>query len=149
MKEAFLNNYFCGVFSSLSDNGLEIEKQLNEMGKDIGQRVALLTNFQVEDDFNSLVYRIVFEFLPNLYETDRKIEKVQKNENEILFLIYEQTPLFPSFNSSENSICPSSLFAGVVESILNIFNMNLEVLAYNAPVEEYHYQVVYVIKNKL
>lgn len=147
MQNVFINCYFCGILKYLQENcDCEAEKELNSLGKDIGRRLSLLFDFKIENDINSLIYRIVFEFLPNLYEADRKIEKMEDNEDSILFLIYEKQPLITSVTFEEKDFCPASLFSGIIESILNILNENLKVFAYNKPSNEYPAQVVYIIK---
>lgn len=150
MQNVFLKHYLCGIVKYLQEsNKLDAEKELNNLGKDIGKRFALLNGFKVDNDLSSLIYRIVFEFLPNIYETERQILKLEENEDSILFLIYEGYPLLPSVDPIRNTFCPSSLFAGIIESMLTILDENLKVFAYNKPSQELPLQVVYAVKRSL
>jgi hypothetical protein len=82
MQNTFLKHYLCGIIGYLKDNNCDTEKELNSLGKDIGKRFALLNDFKIDNDLNSLIYRIVFEFLPIMYEAERQIEsnKLLKNK---------------------------------------------------------------------
>lgn len=130
MKNIFLKYYFCGVLKYIQKgNENDYEKELNLIGKDIGQRIALLYHFKREKEIESLLYKLVFTLLPSIYQANRRIEK--SSDPKILYYIYENEPIFEDFNYKDQLFCPSSIIAGVIEVLLEISGFNFKVIAYN------------------
>lgn len=147
MKSAFINNYLCEVLRFLQNHSQEdLEREVNDVGKDIGRRLAMILDFHVEDDLNSLIYRIVFELLPQLFQAERRIEAMENNPDNIIFLVYETKDFLKLSSSAESSFCSSSLIAGIIEAILRIFDSKLDVVAHNPGQNDNVNQVIYAVK---
>ncbi len=139
----FTKYYFCGVFKYIrKGNKLDLEKELNLIGRDIGQRMVLLTHFKRDFELESLLYRIVFTLLPCLYPAERIIEK-SKNST-VMFYIYENDAAFD--DCTDQSACASSIISGVIEIVLEISGFDFLVSAYKSANEDK--RVIYMICEK-
>ncbi|KAM0681772.1 hypothetical protein GINT2_000287 [Glugoides intestinalis] len=144
MRNLFMKYYFCGLFKYIqAKNGKELEKELNQIGKDVGERLALLLNFKQDKELDSLIYRIVCIVLPELYQTERTIERGEAKSS-VSYYIHEKGAVFESFESKDGTFCPSTIISGIIQSILEISGFSYEVLAYNS-VEDDMKKVIYTV----
>ncbi|ELA41005.1 uncharacterized protein VICG_01964 [Vittaforma corneae ATCC 50505] len=144
MKSLFTKYFICGLFKYLQKgDGGKLEQQLSFLGRDIGQRIALLTRFKRDRDLDSLVYRIVFVLLPCLYPADREIAKGE--DPALPFYIHESSPAFEDFDYQDPSFCASAVVAGIIEMVLEISGFEFQVLAYNCQNGDEKKKVVYTI----
>lgn len=143
MKSLFMRYELCGLLRYLQKEGRpDLESDLKEIGRDIGQRIALLARFKRDRDLNSLLYRIVFVLLPSLYQADRSIEK---GDEKFPVYIHEAGPVFNDPSHESSSFCASAVIAGVIEVVLEISGFKLKVLAYNYAAADGKRTVVYTV----
>lgn len=137
MKDFLLRYYLCGAIKYLKNT--DIEERLKSIGKDMANKIVLVYDFKIDNDVESLLFRITFDLLSIIYKTKRTIEK---SEIKNVYYLIEQDPLFDLYNSSEN-ICIESLFSGIIENILEFSGFSSKVTAHKYSGEN---KIVYEIQ---
>ena len=136
------------IQDSVSKN-INAERSLHHTGVCVGMRLLELLRFSREIDLSGLLYKITYILLPQIYETDRKVECLRDKEN--TFVITEKAPLVSTHISQPemcSGFCADSLIAGIIEIAVCATGYKGVVTAYTEIAEDASVKAVYLIEVK-
>lgn len=123
-------------------NKSNIEANLHSLGKKIAPFLIEMYDFERDIELDSLIYKVTYSFLPQIFQTQRKLGKKENS-----YVIYENIPLFMSYMSiPHEGFSADALIAGIIERVINASGFDCKVSAYTAPEEKLLRKTVYLIE---
>lgn len=125
----------------------DVEKALHHTGKLIGMKLLEIFEFRRDNDLNNLIYRIVFNLLPMIYETNRKVDRFK--DSNMNFIITELNPIFGKFISlpqNNKDFSADAMIAGVIEGAICASGFICKVTAYKSPEDNQRVRTVYYLE---
>ncbi|RVD93202.1 transport particle complex subunit [Tubulinosema ratisbonensis] len=142
ISTTFLSFLASEIIQQLINNQSNLESNLHHLGKKIAPFLIELYDFERDIELDSLIYKITYSFLPQIFITQRKLGKKDNN-----YVIYENVPLFMSYMSIPyEGFSSDALIAGIIERVVNASGFECSVNAYTAPEEKHPRKTVYLIE---
>lgn len=147
MRETFLKYIWMAAWEQVPDDGRDLEEEMKVIGYDMGKLLIILRGFQPENSIEALLFKIAYNLLPALYESERYIEK--STDDRDVFLLSELTPLmnrYISLPEEHTTFSCDAITAGIIEAVLRASGFSSDVTAHNAGTAPSPDRVVYFIK---
>ncbi|KAM0674165.1 Trafficking protein particle complex subunit 5 [Gurleya vavrai] len=124
ISSSLFTAFSCSLISNYLSNSQDTEKSLQTLGQKISLPLLQLFTEKRETNLIFLLQNLAFNFLPNLYTSNRHIKKVDSET----FVLYEDSPLFSRFVSNDSLFCADAIVAGIIEEYLKAsgFENNVE-----------------------
>lgn len=135
------------IIQDLMSEGRDIERALHQIGRKTGMKLLEMFRFDRDVDLPSLVYKITYSLLPQIYESGRKAESLKDKEN--VFVITENEPLFGMYmqpSESNSRFCADTVVAGIIEMAICATGYRCSVNAYISPTESPFQNTVYIVE---
>lgn len=142
MPTSFLSFFVSEIIQQLIKKSLPLETSLHSLGRRIAPYLIEAYKFDRDIDLDSLLYKITYTFLPQIFQTTRRISKKENS-----YFIFENVPLLMSYMSIPNEgFSADSLMGGIIERVINATGYDCKVSAYTAPEEGMPRKTVYCVE---
>lgn len=138
----------CGMIEYLAEQKKDVESELKAVGYEMGIKLLEVHRFERETHLPTLLYRLTFDFLPNVSASDRRIEWVE-DESRNMYLLTDLDGVFSRFVSVPaewEGFSADSLVCGVIQAVLMASGYSAEVHAFLKPTERLSNRVVFQIR---
>ncbi|KAM0671783.1 Trafficking protein particle complex subunit 31 [Ordospora colligata] len=128
------------------ENADDTEERLKEIGYEVGIRMLEVYRFEREVHIPTLLYRVAFDLLPHVNNSDRRIEK--SNTTDGTYIIMDMDGIFSRFMSvpqSWDAFCADSVVCGLLEAAFTASGHQADVVVFPRPTEKYPNRVVFQI----
>lgn len=146
MRQEFLKYMLAGTLSFIAEGQEDAEAALKELGYEMGKLLVAQKDFRQESRADLLLYRIVYNLLPSVYNTKRELSRSETDRD--VYLIDEHSPLMNSCVSlppGHASFSCDAIFAGVIEFVMRASGFRASVSAHNNESASKPDKVVYVV----
>ncbi|KAI5176587.1 trafficking protein particle complex subunit 5 [Pancytospora epiphaga] len=150
MRETFMKYIWMAAWEQIPDDRPNIEEEMKKIGYDMGKLLIILKGFRQESTIEALLFKIAYNLLPGLYQSERYVEK--STEEDGAFLLSETTPIMNSYISlpeEHSTFSCDSITAGIIEAVLMASGFSTEVTAHNAGTPTEPNKNIYLIKQKV
>lgn len=137
----------CGVVDRLMEQRRDVEKDLKALGYEVGIKLLEVCGFKKEIHIPTLLYRVTFELLCLVSDSDRKIEKAKGEDR--TYLLTDPDGVFSRFMSVPSEwegFSADSIVCGIVEAALMASGYGSEVIAFPRPTEGLPNRVIFQIR---
>lgn len=137
----------CGMIEYLVEKEKDVEAELKSIGYEAGIKLLEIFRFERELHIPTLLYRLTFDFLSGISDSEKKIEKVEGEDD--VYLLTDLDSMFSRFISVPpewEGFSADSLLCGVIQAVLMASGYNSEVVAFQKPTESLPDRVVFQIR---
>lgn len=113
------------LLGHIQNNKEDTETYLHDLGVNIGYKLTYILTTRRETNLILLLQKLAFEFLPELYQTKRRLTR-----NESCYVLFEDFSPFNEYNSN-GSFCVDSFVAGIIEAFMLSNGYKSSVTAYD------------------
>ncbi|ADM12620.1 transport protein particle complex subunit [Encephalitozoon intestinalis ATCC 50506] len=136
----------CGIVEYLLEQKKDVEASLKTIGYEIGIKLLEVCNFEREVHIPTLLYRIAFDFLSLVGDSDKRIDK-SEDSDKTYFLTDADGVLsrFMSVPTEWDGFSADSVVCGMIEAVLMASGYRSEVTAFPKPSESLSNRVIFQI----
>ncbi|WEL39903.1 BET3-like protein [Encephalitozoon hellem] len=137
----------CGMVEYLIEQRKEVEADLRAIGYEVGVKLLEICNFEREIHIPTLLYRITFDLLSLVSDSDKRIEKAEDADR--TYLLTDADGIFSRFVSVPKEwegFSADSVVCGMIQAALMASGYISEVTAFPKPSESLPNRIIFQIK---